>query len=318
MGAYITGRRDMRPQICNAQLLLCVLACGIVVASGDQTLAALSKVYQEAAADHAAFYRTYHAALLAQKGFDHEMMVQTAQQGPEMPHKTRMDGGANRWWQRKDWRGHNAAKPTKAPKKHTPTKWKHFNYLRINPVHKVPAPPQHSPTNVVGVRGWRDSHTFGDSSFKPGAHSSLHRHLEKTEEGQDSGQEGAIMGHPLLHSAGLTKRSIARDERTLEHEKKHAKKSMALIQELHEVGGLHEGFVNQLAQRVKPDPKPSSHDDTDTNQELVQKIDEQILQEAEKTEKAKKTTDVAAKSAAAVEEMSAEEEEEEDPLSQIP
>merc|ERR1712072_196445 len=252
------------------------------------------------------------------KGFDHEMMVQTAQQGPEMPHKTRMDGGANRWWQRKDWRGHNAAKPTKAPKKHTPTKWKHFNYLRINPVHKVPAPPQHSPTNVVGVRGWRDSHTFGDSSFKPGAHSSLHRHLEKTEEGQDSGQEGAIMGHPLLHSAGLTKRSIARDERTLEHEKKHAKKSMALIQELHEVGGLHEGFVNQLAQRVKPDPKPSSHDDTDTNQELVQKIDEQILQEAEKTEKAKKTTDVAAKSAAAVEEMSPEEEEEEDPLSQIP
>merc|ERR1711939_829969 len=301
MGDHITGSRDMRPQICNAQLLLCVLACGIVVASGDQTLAALSKVYQEAAADHAAFYRTYHAALLAQKGFDHEMMVQTAQQGPEMPHKTRMDGGANRWGQRKDWRGHNAAKPTKAPKKHTPTKWKHFNYLRIDPVHKVPNPAQTSPSSAIGVRGWRDSHTFGDSSFKPGAHSSLQRGIEKTEEGQDSGRQGAMLGHPLLHAGGVTKRSIARDERALEHEKHHAKKSMALIQELHEVGGLHDDFVQQLAKRVQPSPPPSP-DAMEKNQELVQKIDDQILQEAEKSETAKKTID-AAKSAA-VEEIS--------------
>jgi len=305
MGAYITGRRDMRPQICNAQLLLCVLACGIVVASGDQTLAALSKVYQEAAADHAAFYRTYHAALLAQKGFDHEMMVQTAQQGPEMPHKTRMDGGAIRWWQRKDWRGHDAARPSKAPKKHVPTKWKHFNYLRINPVHKVTNPPQHS-SSVSGIRNWRDSHTFGDKSFKRGA-SGLQRGIEKTKEGEDSGQQGAVLGHPLLHSAGVTKRSIARDERVLEHEKTHAKKSMALIQELHEVGGLHESFVNQLAKRVKPSATPPSSDDTDKHQELVQAIDDQILQEAEKSETAEKTIDVAAKSAAAVEEISTEE-----------
>jgi len=288
MGDHIRASRDMRPQIFNAQLLLCVLACGIVLASGDQTLAALQKVYQEAAADHAAFYRTYHAALLAQKGFDHDTMLQTAQQHAptKMPHNTPMDGGANRWWQRKDWRGDIN---TKAPKKHTPKKWMHFNYLKLDPVKKVPNPVQHSPSTAIGIRGWRDSHTFGDSSFKPGAHSSLQRGIEKTEEREDSGKVGAMMGHPLLRSGGVTRRSIAKDERKLQHRKANMnKKSMALIQELRQVGGLHEGFVNQLASRVKSDPstkqeKESSVSDTDKNQELVQKIEDQIVEEAEKS-----------------------------------
>merc|ERR1711988_1972557 len=168
MGEHYYNTRGMLPRIsANAQLFLCVLACGIFIASGDETIAALNKIYTEASADHTAFFRTYHAALLAQKGFEKSLaaeeqmvapmeaeiaapqvaaqqvmapqgeapQVMSAQmavpasmmQRSHMPHSDPMDGGANRYWQS------SKAVPHQPKKQPTAKQWKDLNYLGENP-----------------------------------------------------------------------------------------------------------------------------------------------------------------------------------------
>jgi len=305
MGEHYYNTRGMLPRIgANAQLFLCVLACGIFIASGDETIAALNKIYTEASADHTAFYRTYHAALLAQKGFEKSLAAEEQMVAPmeaeiaapqaapqqvmapqeaapqvmaaqmavpasmmqrsHMPHSDPMDGGANRYWQS------SKAVPHQPKKQPTAKQWKDFNYLGENP---RDAKEQHSAMAATAkhfhVRDWRDSHTYPSDSSLPEA-TSASRTEEKQKEQQDDGSDGAVQGHPLLNAGGITG---SRD-------KKRSKKSMALVQELQEAG-LHAGFVEQLVSRtagnrVKPAAK--------TADKLVHSIDDQILKEAAKAQ----------------------------------
>merc|ERR1711988_1622867 len=167
MGEHYYNTRGMLPRIsANAQLFLCVLACGIFIASGDETIAALNKIYTEASADHTAFYRTYHAALLAQKGFEKSLAAEEQMVAPmeaeiaapqvaaqqvmapqgaapqvvaaqmavpasmmqrsHMPHSDPMDGGANRYWQS------SKAVPHQPKKQPAAKQWKDLNYLGEN------------------------------------------------------------------------------------------------------------------------------------------------------------------------------------------
>merc|ERR1711988_1644741 len=306
MGEHYYNTRGMLPRIsANAQLFLCVLACGIFIASGDETIAALNKIYTEASADHTAFYRTYHAALLAQKGFEKSLaaeeqmvapmeaeiaapqvaaqqvmapqgeapQVMSAQmavpasmmQRSHMPHSDPMDGGANRYWQS------SKAVPHQPKKQPTAKQWKDLNYLGENP---RDTQGQHSSLAATKakhfhVRDWRDSHTYPSDSSLPEP-TSASKTEERQKEKQDDGSDGAVEGHPLLRAGGITG---SRDSKA-----DHSKKSMALVQELQEAG-LHAGFVEQLVSRTaKNRAKPGAKN----ADKLVQKINDQILKEAAK------------------------------------
>jgi len=199
-----------RISVVYAQMMLCVFVFGIVVvASGTEVQDALS----ETAADDAAFYRIYRAALLAEPVSPESVLLEMDTETNDLrdaPRTDSMDGVFNRFIQ-------------DAPV-HNKDKWKKWNYLTLDPKQKthvahksrqkahcqdnssiMPCGKFHDNDGRVDGHGFPSTQTWKKSTMK-----------------QDSGTTGAPMGHPLLGAAGVTDKETSK------------KRDVALIQELNE------------------------------------------------------------------------------------